>query len=256
MIPGLVTMACPVAYTQGGLGPLPPRPPTRSPSMLSRITTLGLVALFASAALAEDSDPNSRIIAALELPHAANDARRAGVGDDQIKIVLELGKDKKADSGDIAKALRAGAEGSKANGPVDNFGAFVQAQLAAGLHGTELAAAIRAEHEAHGKGHHGPDGEHPGGGHPPEGMGKGGEGMGGEGKGGEGKGGEGHGAGMGKAPAGLGKGPPPEGGKPPPGKGGGQGAGKGGAGGAGGGAKAPPKGDDKAAEANKGGGRK
>lgn len=255
MIAGLVTMACPVAYTPSGLGAPPLPPDTRSPSMRSRITTLGFVALFASAALAEDSDPNTRIIAALELPHAANDARRAGLGDDQIKVVLELGKDKKADSADVAKALRAGAEGSKANGPIDNFGAFVQAQLSAGLHGTELAAAIRAEHEANGKGHHGPGGEHPGGGHPPEGMGKGGEGKGGEGKGpppeGMGKGGEGHGAGMGKAPPGMGKGPPPEGGKPPPGQGGGgQGAGKAG------GAKAPPKGETQSGEATKGGGRK
>lgn len=249
MIAGLVTMACPVAYTPSGLGAPPSPPAIRSSSMRSRITTLGFVALFASAALAEETDPNSRIIAALELPHAANDARRAGLGDDQIKVVLELGKDKKADSGDIAKALRAGAEGSKANGPIDNFGAFVQAQLSAGLHGTELAAAIRAEHEANGKGHRGPGGEHPGGGHPPEGMGKGGEGKGPPPEG-MGKGGEGHGAGMGKAPPGMGKGPPPEGGKPPPGKGGGQGAGKAG------GAKAPPKGDDKAAEASKGGGRK
>lgn len=36
--------------------------------------------------------------------------------------------------------------------PVDNFGAFVQSRLQAGLRGQELAAAIRAEHAARGKG--------------------------------------------------------------------------------------------------------
>src|SRR5687767_15243513 len=50
---------------------------------------------------------------------------------------------------DTARVVR------REHGPVDNFGAFVQSQLAQGKRGRELAAAIRAEHARSGKGNAG-----------------------------------------------------------------------------------------------------
>lgn len=239
MIPALVTMSCPSAYAPDGpiVVPDDSLPPLPRLTMLARAAALSLVALIASVAMAQDVDPNARIIASLELPHAANEARRAGVGDDQIGIVLGMGKEKKAEAGDVAGALRAGAEGVKDNGPIDNFGAFVQAQLDAGLRGQELAAAIKAEHAAHGKGK--------GQGGPPPGKGVGAPDGAGRPEGVKGQG-------AGKAPPEMGKGAPGAGkGKPPAGKGPeGKGGGQPGAG------KAPPKGDGNAPEASKGGGRK
>lgn len=218
---------------------------------MNRIIPLTLFAALAGSAFAQDGtvDPGARIIAALELPHAANEARRAGVGDDQIKIVLSIGKDKKAENAEVAKALRAGAEATKQNGPIDNFGAFVQSQLDAGLRGQDLAAAIRAEHEARGKGK--------GQGGPPEGKGP--EGKGPEGKGPDGVGHEGKG--VGAPPPGMGKGGPPPGagkGSPDGAKipGGGKGAKAGGGQGGGGQGGGAPKGAGGAPEASKGGGRK
>ncbi len=53
---------------------------------------------------------------------------------------------------EAAGILEAESKAAAEHGPTDNFGAFVQAQLASGKRGRELAAAIRAEHQARGKG--------------------------------------------------------------------------------------------------------
>lgn len=96
--------------------------------------------------------PNERILGALALPLKAQALRKAGVGEGEVKAGLTAAKGKKLAAGDAAELLDEAAKATRDHGPVDNFGAFVQAKLDAGLRGRDLAAAIREEHAARGKG--------------------------------------------------------------------------------------------------------
>jgi len=194
----------------------------------------------ASDAAGDRRTPNERIRGALALPLKAQELRKAGAGEAEVKAGLAAAKRKKLRAEDAAVLLEEAAKATRDHGPVDNFGAFVQTKLDAGLRGRELAAAIREEHAARGKGKgksegkgpaegKGPpdakggpvdaDGRHEGKG-PPEGKGpddKGPEGKGLEGKGPEGKDAEGKGPDD-KGPEGKGaEGKAPEG-KAPEGK--------------------------------------
>jgi hypothetical protein len=109
---------------------------------------------------------------ALDLPLRARDLRQQGVPEADVKVVLTTARDKNVPAGEAAEVLDETAKVVREHGPVDNFGAFVQAQLDAGLRGKALADAIKAEHAARGKGHGaeaGADKEHGGG--PPDAAG-------------------------------------------------------------------------------------
>lgn len=93
------------------------------------------------------------VVRALDLPVAAQRARRAGVSDSDLKQALDGMRAARHSAGDAAIVVDEAATDVEAHGPVDNFGAFVQSQLDAGLRGKDLAAAIRAEHEKRGKKH-------------------------------------------------------------------------------------------------------
>ncbi|PCC75231.1 hypothetical protein SAMN02745121_04046 [Nannocystis exedens] len=230
-------------------------------SMILHAFAIGLVAapmvahaapaaIEASESAADRRTPNERILGALTLPLKAQALRKAGVGEGEVKAGLKAAKDKKLPAGDAAEVLDEAAKATRDHGPVDNFGAFVQAKLDAGLRGRDLAAAIREEHAARGKGKGKSEGKGP-----PEGKGpeaksdgpphggpaddKGPEGKGPEGKGPDGKGPDGKGpddkgppgqdAAEGKAPgdkgpngAGAAEGKAP-GDKEPPGKAGAEG---------------------------------
>ena len=110
--------------------------------------TMLLLSLL-NGALATESRP---ALEAIQLPLVANDAREAGIPEDQVRGVLEQNRDRGVPVEDTVEVLESGAEAAEEHGPVDNFGAFVQSQLDAGLRGQELAAAIHAEHAARGKG--------------------------------------------------------------------------------------------------------
>jgi hypothetical protein len=125
-----------------------------------RWTLLVAVALLPWGSLAAQSQPlDSAAIAALmrvlRLPQTTADARQAGVPDSAIRVVLDQIRRRGVPAGDAQEAVEAETEAVKAGAPKDNFGAFVQAQLAAGKRGRELADAIRAEHARMG---HGPKG--------------------------------------------------------------------------------------------------
>ncbi|WP_434427697.1 hypothetical protein [Nannocystis pusilla] len=110
--------------------------------------------------------PNERILGALTLPLKAQALRKAGVGEGEVKAGLKAAKAKKLAAGDAAELLDEAAKATRDHGPVDNFGAFVQTKLDAGLRGRDLAAAIREEHAARGKGKGKSEGKGP-----PEGKG-------------------------------------------------------------------------------------
>lgn len=125
--------------------------------MRTALALLG-VALLA-APLAAQQAPDSaaiklkqRIDAIIGIPRKADEIRRSGVPDSTLRGVLDVIIKEKLPAEEAAVILETEAEAAREHGPTDNFGAFVQSQLAAGKRGRELAAAIRAEHQARGKG--------------------------------------------------------------------------------------------------------
>jgi hypothetical protein len=121
---------------------------------------LGAAALCGAAPLYAQSQPlDSAALAALrrvlKLPQTTAEAREAGATDSIIRIVLREARRRGIPAGDAQEAVEIETEALKAGAPKDNFGAFVQSQLAAGKRGRELAEAIRAEHAKRG---HGPKG--------------------------------------------------------------------------------------------------
>lgn len=98
-----------------------------------------------------------RILGAMHLPLKVQALRKAGADDAAVKAGLKAARERKLEAREAADLFAVAVTSVKEHGPVDNFGAFVQTQLDAGLRGKDLAAAIRKEHEAHGKGK--PDGK-------------------------------------------------------------------------------------------------
>ena len=95
----------------------------------------------------------TQILTAAQLPVATAQARREGAPNDEIRAVLDVMKNANVPASEATAVIDTTNAVVREHGPVDNFGAFVQAQLAAGKRGRELAAAIRAEHARAGKGH-------------------------------------------------------------------------------------------------------
>lgn len=94
----------------------------------------------------------NQILAAAQLPVVANQVRQDGVPQADILAILDAMRNASVPAYDARVILDSARAARRDNGPVDNFGAFVQSQLASGKRGTELAAAIRAEHARQGKG--------------------------------------------------------------------------------------------------------
>jgi hypothetical protein len=93
-----------------------------------------------------------QIQGALRLPTIATDARQSGVPDDQVTGVLEQIRRRRLPAGDASRVMDEELRAVREGGPTNNFGAFVQSRLDAGLRGRELAEAIRAEHARRGIG--------------------------------------------------------------------------------------------------------
>lgn len=123
-----------------------------------------LVALVqpAGAQQTQPSAESSLIADILNLPLAVEAARRAGIPGGTIWGVLDSLRRRRVPAADAEQILRGEVEAVEAGGPKENFGAFVNAQLARGLRGRELADAIHAEHARRGIGQgrgRGPDAE-------------------------------------------------------------------------------------------------
>ena len=102
------------------------------------------------------------ILAATRLPVVADSARREGTSNEAVREALEAMAKSRLPAHEATVILDSARVARREHGPVDNFGAFVQAQLAEGKRGRELAAAIRAEHARMGKGAAGRAGAQPG----------------------------------------------------------------------------------------------
>jgi len=113
---------------------------------------VALSVIWAEPLRAQLPDWVSQILAAAQLPVVTAEARREGLPGDDIRAALEAMRTAGVPSWEATALIDSARAARREYGPVDNFGAFVQSQLAAGKRGQELAAAIRAEHARQGKG--------------------------------------------------------------------------------------------------------
>ena len=113
---------------------------------------LALAAVFATAPVQQPGDGLAGILAALQLPALVTEARGAGITEATLRGVLGGLLRRGLPADDAVMVLREEVDAVQAGGPKDNFGAFVQQHLDAGLRGRALAEAIRAEHQRMGIG--------------------------------------------------------------------------------------------------------
>lgn len=158
---------------------------------MKRARRLGvrLLLVTSGAVWAQEADQTTileRVRRAIELPRVADEAREVGIPVEDVEAVLTEARRRRVPAAEATDVLEETNEMVREHGPIENFGAFVQSQLEAGLRGRDLAAAIRAEHERRGigRGRRLPNSMPPGAGRqedrmrggPPEGRGPGGAG--------------------------------------------------------------------------------
>lgn len=88
-------------------------------------------------ALADD------ILAVIDLPLVAADAREAGIEESEIKEALETTRDSGLSASDASEVVAVEAEQTRKRGVKRGFGRWVRMQVAAGLRGKQLAAKIK-----------------------------------------------------------------------------------------------------------------
>lgn len=115
-----------------------------------------LIALALAAAPAraqqQAAPADSGIWSVLNLPRTVEEGRQAGIPSGSIWGVLDSLRRRQVPAEDADRILRDEVEAVKAGAPREHFGATVNALLARGLRGRELAAAIHAEHARRGIG--------------------------------------------------------------------------------------------------------
>lgn len=117
----------------------------------SILHALSILATLSSVSLAQRPERVNQLLAAAELPVSAAQARREGTPNGEVRSVLDAMRASRVPAHEARLVIDEGRSARRTHGPVDNFGAFVQSKLRAGLRGRDLAAAIRAEHAARGK---------------------------------------------------------------------------------------------------------
>jgi hypothetical protein len=93
-----------------------------------------------------------KLLRAIRLPEAAEEARQEGVPAEDVKKVLEAARSLDLPAGETETIMVEETKAVKEKGQIDNFGSFVESKLDEGLRGRELSEAIRTEHAARGKG--------------------------------------------------------------------------------------------------------
>lgn len=119
---------------------------------LAHALPLALLIGWSAPVPAQQSDWVNQLLTAARLPVSTAEARRDGVASTDIRAVLDAMIRSKLPAYEATAVIDTARVLQREQGPVDNFGAFVQSQLAAGKRGPALAAAIRAEHARQGKG--------------------------------------------------------------------------------------------------------
>ena len=122
---------------------------------MSRRTNMLLAAAligWSIPSFAQVPDWVNQVLAAAQLPVMTSEARREGIASAEIRKVLDALLNAGVPAYEATTLFETERKAHREDGPTDNFGAFVQSQLAAGKRGQELAAAIRQEHARVGKG--------------------------------------------------------------------------------------------------------
>jgi hypothetical protein len=117
-----------------------------------RPLTLALALGWSAPLAGQVPDWVNQVLAAANLPVSAAAARSEGASDQEIRQVLDVMMKENIPAHEAGQVIEQERAARREYGPVDNFGAFVQSRLEAGLRGRQLAAAIREEHARHGKG--------------------------------------------------------------------------------------------------------
>lgn len=92
------------------------------------------------------------IIQAILLPRVSEILRDRGVPVEEVESAIEGARRNGVAPSEATTLFEEAVVSVEENGPIENFGGFVQQQLERGLRGRDLAAAIRAEHAARGIG--------------------------------------------------------------------------------------------------------
>ncbi len=120
--------------------------------MIRKLLPLLVGAVLTSTVQAQDTTTRPNILEAILLPRVSDELRKEGVPEEEVRVAIEEAMRKRVPPAETKQVLDQTAQSVRESGPIDNFGAFVQSQLAAGLRGRELAAAIHAEHARRGIG--------------------------------------------------------------------------------------------------------
>jgi hypothetical protein len=116
------------------------------------LRVLALALFFTAVPVSQMNEAAPAILWAIRLPALLDEARQVGVTETVVAEVLNGLRGRGLSAGEAAMVLGEEVDAVNAGEPKDNFGGFVLQQLDAGLRGRALAQAIRAEHQARGKG--------------------------------------------------------------------------------------------------------
>jgi len=120
--------------------------------MRASMTLLALAVLAVPVGAQQPAQQDSSIWDILHLPQTVEEGRRAGIPSGSIWAVLDSLRRRGVPGADAGQIVRDEVDAVKVGAPPENFGKYVNAQLARGLRGRELAAAIHAEHARRGMG--------------------------------------------------------------------------------------------------------
>ena len=125
---------------------------TTAPARLGSLILFTAAAASVAAQQPLPQTPKQKAVATTALPEIVAEARQVGVSEGVIRGILDSLQRRGVPANDAESVLRDEVAAVKAGAPKENFGAVVHAQLARGLRGRDLAAAIKAEHARRGTG--------------------------------------------------------------------------------------------------------
>jgi hypothetical protein len=120
--------------------------------MRRQLSAVVLATLAFSTPVMAQEDWVRDLLLATQLPIMTLNARTEGVPHGDIVTILDAVRRAGLPAREALLIIDTTRAVHRDKGPTNNFGAFVQSQLAAGKRGTDLAAAIHAEHARLGKG--------------------------------------------------------------------------------------------------------
>jgi len=103
----------------------------------------GSATVSANVTVSDQDALGDDILAVINLPIAAADAREAGIDEVELKEALDVTRETGLSAGDASEVVAEEAEQSRSRGVKKGFGQWVRMQVAAGLRGKKLAAKIK-----------------------------------------------------------------------------------------------------------------